>query len=72
MIQTQINPSKNYRPDEVAEILNVDIRTVYRLLNEPLGNIPSFKLKPTSKGNIRIPGTGLINWINCNETKPWE
>lgn len=72
MIQTAINPSKNYRPDEVAEILKVNIRTVYRYLNEPIGNIPSFKLNPTSKGNIRIPGAGLIDWIQERETRPWE
>ncbi len=62
-LAAQINPDKNYRPDEVAVIFRCDRRTVYRWIER--GHLkcmegPSGYLK-------RIPGRTILEMI---ETMP--
>ena len=48
-----------YRPDEVAEILRVSRRTIYRMMKD--GRLPFFKL---SFGPKKVSYQALTNLIN--------
>lgn len=51
-----------YRPDEVARILHISIRTVYRLVDE---EVESIKLKRS----IRISGRVLNQYLDNQNNK---
>ena len=55
----QINPERNYRPDEVAAILRCDRRTIYRRIEK--GELEC--LSGASGYLKRIPGDAIIAMI---------
>lgn len=67
-----IDVQKCYRPDEVAEILAVSIRQVYRFVDDPIDPLQAIKLSPGKKGKIRIPGKDLKNWIDKRQIESWK
>lgn len=56
-----IKEDRYYRPDEVAEMLAVEISTVYRLVREPGDPLPAVRLG--ERGHIRILGRDLGAWL---------
>jgi excisionase family DNA binding protein len=55
-----INTGRYYRPDEVAEILNVDKSSIYRMIKDIEDPLPAIKL---NGGCLRIPGQELSEWL---------
>ena len=59
-----------YRPDEVAAKLHVNIRTIYRHVNDIDDPLPSIRLAP--RGPIRIPGSELNKWLERRRVNPLD
>jgi excisionase family DNA binding protein len=58
-MQTDVNPALTVR--EVAAFLNVDEKTIYRLVSK--GDLPGFKVL----GSWRFQKTDLDAWINLRK-----
>jgi len=67
-----VDVNRSYRPDEVAKLLNISVRQVHRLVNEPLDPLPALKLSQGSRGRIRIPGKDLKEWMESRKMEPWK
>ncbi len=67
-----VDPEKNYRPDEVADILRVDTKTVYRYLNDIEDPLPCVKLGSKTRGCLRISGVKLKDWLSKREVETWR
>lgn len=67
-----IDVNKCYRPDEVAKILSVSVRQIYRFVDDPTDPLGAIKLSNSKKGKIRIPGEDLKSWIDKRQIEPWE
>jgi hypothetical protein len=60
-----------YRPDEVAKILNIDTKSVYRLIRDPADPLPAFRTtKP--RGVLRLHGGKLNEYFEKNKIDPLE
>lgn len=67
-----INISRTYRPDEVAAILNVSKRQIYRWVNDPTDPLPAIKLSSGPGGHIRVKGNDLRDWMEKRKMEPWK
>lgn len=65
-----VKTDRYYRPDEVAEMLNVHKSTLYRLINDKTDPLPAIKL--TGEGKLRIPGKELSEWLERRRVNPDE
>jgi predicted DNA-binding transcriptional regulator AlpA len=61
---------KYYRPDEVAEILGINIVTVYRHIKDLSDPMPAVRLK--NERCLRISGTELNKWLDRRRVNPDE
>lgn len=59
-----------YRPDEVAKILGIDIKTVYRRVKDLDNPFPCFRLK--KHGPLRLPGNKMNKFLEDNKVNPLE
>jgi len=59
-----------YRPDEVAKILSIDIKTVYRRIKDLDNPFPCFRLK--NHGPLRLPGNKMNKFLEDNKVDPLE
>lgn len=67
-----IDEGKCYRPDEVAKILSVSTRQIYRFVNDPTDPLEAYKLCQTEKGKVRISGQSLKKWMEKRKIEPWK
>lgn len=63
-----INPKQSYRIDQVATILGVERRTVYRRINDTESPLPAFRTG--RNGHIRVLGADLQRYIDANRIDP--
>lgn len=63
-----VNTERYYRPDEVAELLNVDRSTVYRMIKDIDNPLPALRL--CGRGLYRIHGKDLEVWMEKNMVTP--
>lgn len=59
---------RNYRTDEIAEILRVDRSTVYRWIRDILDPLPAFRTK--GNGQLRCSGKDLNDYLNKHKVRP--
>ena len=59
-----------YRPDEVAEILGIDTKTVYRRIKDLDNPFPCSRLK--KHGPLRLPGNEMNKFMEENKVNPLE
>ncbi len=59
---------RNYRTDEIAEILRVDRSTVYRWIRDILDPLPAFRTK--ENGQLRCSGKDLNDYLNKHKVRP--
>jgi excisionase family DNA binding protein len=57
-----------YRPDEIAEALNIDRSTVYRMIRDPLDPLPAYRL--TDKGPLRVHGRDINQYLDEHKVQP--
>lgn len=67
MVQV-FNESRCYTPVYVAEILNVDISTVYRLIRDIDDPLPAFRLK--TNGQLRVHGKEINKYLEDHKVDP--
>lgn len=67
MVQV-FNESRCYTPVNVAEILNVDISTVYRLIRDIDDPLPAFRLK--TNGQLRVHGKEINKYLEDHKVDP--
>jgi predicted site-specific integrase-resolvase len=67
MIQV-FKESRCYTPVNVAEILNVDISTVYRLIRDIDDPLPAFRLK--TNGQLRVHGKEINKYLEDHKVDP--
>ena len=60
--------TKCYPPYRVAEILSVDISTVYRLIRSIEEPLPAFRLK--TNGQLRVHGKDLNTYFEDHKVDP--
>lgn len=70
MIELRLFTDRCYRPDEVAQILHVHVRTVYRHINDLDDPLPALRLSPG--GPLRIPGLAANIWLATHRVNPLE
>lgn len=56
------------RPDEIASILDVSVRSVYNLINNVEDPLPSIKFG----GTIRVSKDKFNTWVDSHENRIWE
>ena len=59
---------RNYRTDEIAEILRVDRSTVYRWIRDILDPLPAIRTK--ENGQLRCSGKDLNDYLNKHKVRP--
>jgi len=59
---------RNYRTDEIAEILRVDRSSVYRWIRDILDPLPAFRTK--ENGQLRCSGKDLNDYLNKHKVRP--
>lgn len=57
---TTLPDKPNLRPQEVADFLQVNLSTVYRLIDE--NELPAFKLTAAKNSSLRIPRDLFLDW----------
>jgi len=57
-----------YRPDEVAEMLKISIRTIYSLINDINDPLPTTRIRR----QLRVPRREFEEWLKRRDNKPWE
>ena len=62
------NEERNYRTDEIADILRVDRSSVYRWIRDIENPLPAFRTK--ENGQLRCSGKDLNQYITKNQVKP--
>jgi excisionase family DNA binding protein len=62
------NDDRNYRTDEVADILRVDRSSVYRWIRNIPDPLPAFRTK--EGGQLRCKGSALNAYIQKHEVRP--
>jgi excisionase family DNA binding protein len=66
--KVMVRADKYYRPDEIAELLNVDKGTVYRLIRDIEDPLPALRL--SKKGALRVAGRDLQEWMENHKVHP--
>jgi excisionase family DNA binding protein len=66
----KINTDRYYRPDEIAELLNVDKSTVYRMIKDVTDPLPAVRIG--GNGLYRVHGRELQSWLERHRVKPEE
>lgn len=59
---------RGYRPDEIAEKLNVDRSTIYRMIRKVLNPLPAYRTK--ENGQLRCFGRDINNYLEHNKVRP--
>ena len=59
---------RNYRTDEIAEILRVDRSSVYRWIRDILDPLPAFRTK--ENGQLRCSGKDLNEYLFKHKVRP--
>ncbi len=67
MVQV-FNESRCYTPVGVAEILSVDISTIYRLIRDIDDPLPAFRLK--NNGQLRVHGKEINKYLEDHKVDP--
>lgn len=67
MVQV-FNESRCYTPVRVAEMLSVDISTVYRLIRDMYDPLPAFRLK--TNGQLRVHGKEINKYLEEHKVDP--
>ena len=62
------NDERNYRPDEIADILRVDRSSVYRWIRDILDPLPAFRTK--DNGQLRCSGKDLNLYLLKHKVRP--
>lgn len=60
---------KCYRPDEVAKVLSISTRSVYRKIQDVEDPLPAIRM---SRGTLRIPGDKLNQYLERHQVDPLE
>ena len=66
------NEKKCYRPDEIASIIGVDPRTIYRYIKDIENPLPAFRPSGRIKGGLRIWGSEANKYFEKNKVDPLE
>jgi excisionase family DNA binding protein len=63
---------RSYRPDEIAEKLQIDVRTVYRMIRDIVDPLPAYR--PCGRGGraLRVEGAELIRYLERRKVRPEE
>ncbi|MCB5252617.1 MAG: helix-turn-helix domain-containing protein [Candidatus Cloacimonetes bacterium] len=59
---------RNYRTDEIADILRVDRSSVYRWIRDILDPLPAFRTK--ENGQLRCSGRDLNEYLESHKVRP--
>jgi len=62
------NDERNYRTDEIADILRVDRSSVYRWIRDILDPLPAFRTK--DNGQLRCSGKDLNLYLLKHKVRP--
>ena len=62
------NDERNYRTDEIADILRVDRSSVYRWIRDILDPLPAFRTK--DNGQLRCAGKDLNDYLTKHKVRP--
>jgi predicted transcriptional regulator len=62
------NDERNYRTDEIADILRVDRSSVYRWIRDIENPLPAFRTK--EKGQLRCKGKDLNAYLDKYKVRP--
>lgn len=62
------NDERNYRTDEIAEILRVDRSSVYRWIRDIENPLPAFRTK--ENGQPRCKGKDLNAYLDRHKVRP--
>jgi excisionase family DNA binding protein len=57
-----------YRPDEIADILNVDRSTVYRMIRDIADPLPAYRIN--DKGPLRVHGKDINKYLESHKVRP--
>lgn len=72
MIEPQkemFDEARYYRADEIARMLSVSKRTVYRMMNDIDNPLPASRVR----GCLRVKGTAINEYLERNKKDPvWE
>lgn len=58
---------RSYRPDEIADKLGVDVRTVYRMIRDI--DDPLVAFRPHGRA-LRVEGAELIRYLERRKVRP--
>lgn len=64
-------PNRAYRPDEVAEVLQVSVQVVYQLIRDVDRPLPAFRTTPNGRG-LRIWGRDANAYYEKLRVRPEE
>jgi len=62
------NDERNYRTDEIADILRVDRSSVYRWIRDIENPLPAFRTK--ENGQLRCKGKDLNAYLDRHKVRP--
>jgi len=57
-----------YRPDEIADILNVARSTVYRMIRDIADPLPAYRIN--DKGPLRVHGKDINKYLESHKVRP--
>ena len=57
-----------YRPDEIADVLNVARSTVYRMIRDIADPLPAYRIN--DKGPLRVPGKDINKYLVSHKVRP--
>ena len=57
-----------YRPDEIADMLNVDRSTVYRMIRDIADPLPAYRIN--DKGPLRVHGKDINKYLESHKVRP--
>ena len=59
---------RSYRPDEIAEKLNVDRSTIYRIIRQINNPLPAYRIK--EQGQLRCFGRDINKYLENHKVAP--
>ena len=57
-----------YRPDEIADVLNVARSTVYRMIRDIADPLPAYRIN--DKGPLRVHGKDINKYLVSHKVRP--
>ena len=57
-----------YRPDEIADVLNVARSTVYRMIRDIADPLPAYRIN--DKGPLRVHGKDINKYLESHKVRP--